>query len=94
MPLVQVTTPQDSIFDLAKWIHFYRQKEIFVDIREQKTKTGATKYTLWRMLTGQEQAELDLGLTEIQSNTLVLKYYDESVKKPTCGRSNKREAGK
>jgi len=90
MSLVQITTPQDSIFDLAKWIHFYRQKEIFVDIREQKTKTGATKYTLWRMLTGQEQAELAKGLTEIQLNTLVIKVCNKSVRKLKSRRSNKR----
>jgi hypothetical protein len=91
--LVQVTTPQASIHDLVKWISFYRHKDknIFLDVREQKTPhTGVIKHVLWRSLTDREEQELAKGLTEIQSNTLVLKCYNESVKKPKCGRSNKR----
>jgi hypothetical protein len=91
LTLVQVTSPQNSVHDLVKWIAFYRQKGIYADIQEQKGKISGVgiRYSLWRALTVAELDELDKGLTEIQSNSLVWKHYDESVKKSTCGRSNK-----
>jgi hypothetical protein len=83
--MVQVTSPQKLIVDLEDWILFYRQKEIFVEVREQKMSNGATKYALWRGLTEHEQFQLDKGILEIQVDSLVFRHYKESTKRPGKG---------
>ena len=88
---IQVTDPQDSIHALIKWRRYYHRFNIMVEVREcRMPRTGVIKYTLWRALTDKEEDELARGLMEIQSNTLVLKVCNKSVRKLKSRRSNKK----